>query len=123
MFESAFLPVHTLANDIAAGRISSIELIDGLLERIDRHDGKLHAFIRVYADEARTVARAADQAIQAGHAVSPYHGMPIALKDIIDMEGRITTGGSRAWSERVSPITATVAKQDAGAAVCCVGGV
>lgn len=121
MSESEFLPVHALASRIGAGGISSAELVGGLLERIDRYDEKLHAFVRVYADEARTVARAADHVIQAGHAVGPYHGVPIALKDIIDIEGRVTTGGSKAWCERISPITATLVERLIAAGMIVIG--
>ena len=79
--------------------------------RIAAHDAKLHAFVDVYADDARLAAEAADKAIRAGHAVGPLHGVPIALKDLIDIEGRVTTGGSMAWRDRRSPATATLARR------------
>ena len=47
----------------------------------------------------------------AGNRLGPLHGIPIALKDIIDMEGRVTTGGSMVWRERISPTTATIARR------------
>ena len=72
---------------------------------------KLHAYIDVYGDDARLAAEAADKAIRAGHAVGPLHGVPIALKDLIDLEGRVTTGGSMAWRDRRSPVTATLARK------------
>src|SRR5207253_9204229 len=53
----------------------------------------------------------ADKAIRSGHAVGPLHGVPIALKDLIDVEGRITTGGSMVWRDRRSPVTATLARR------------
>ena len=81
------------------------------LSRIERHGGKLHAFVAVYADEALRAAHAADEAIGAGHRIGPFHGIPIALKDIIDMKGRVTTGGSKVWEKRVSPRTATLAQK------------
>src|SRR3954452_14123545 len=82
-----------------------------MLARIAAHDPKLHAFIDVYADNARLDAEAAEKAIRAGHAVGPLHGVPIALKDLIDIEGRVTTGGSMAWRDRRSPATATLARR------------
>ena len=82
-----------------------------MLARIAAHDAKLHAFIDVYADDARLAAEAADKAIRAGHAVGPLHGVPIALKDLIDIEGRVTTGGSMVWRDRRSPATATLARR------------
>ena len=86
-------------------------LVEAMLARIAAHDPKLHAFIDVYADDARLAAEAADKAIRAGHAVGPLHGVPIALKDLIDIEGRVTTGGSMVWRDRRSPATATLARR------------
>src|SRR6202011_405385 len=59
----------------------------------------------------RLAAEAADKAIRSGHAVGPLHGVPIALKDLIDLEGKVTTGGSAVWRERRSTVTATLARK------------
>src|SRR3989442_1068403 len=109
--DPSFLPVHVLAAEIAARRLSPVAVVEALLARIARHDAKLHAFIDVYADDARLAAEAADKAIRSGHAVGPLHGVPIALKDLIDLEGRVTTGGTMVWRERRSPATATLARR------------
>jgi aspartyl-tRNA(Asn)/glutamyl-tRNA(Gln) amidotransferase subunit A len=107
----AELPLHALSEAIQARRLSPVDLTESLLERTQRLDPKLHAFIAVYADEARLAAEAAEKAIRSGHSVGPLHGIPIALKDLIDLEGRVTTGGSKVWRERISPTTATLAKK------------
>ena len=78
------------------------------LARITEYEPSLGAFVAVYRDEALALAHAAQTAWANGHAVSPWHGMPVAVKDIIEMEGRITTGGSKAWEARRSPVTATL---------------
>jgi aspartyl-tRNA(Asn)/glutamyl-tRNA(Gln) amidotransferase subunit A len=117
----AFAPVHQLAADLGAGKLSSRKLTEACLARIEKHDGKLHAFVAVYADEALRAARAADEAIAAGHRVGPFHGIPVAVKDIVDMEGRITTGGSKVWEKRVSPHTATLLKKLVGAGMIVLG--
>jgi aspartyl-tRNA(Asn)/glutamyl-tRNA(Gln) amidotransferase subunit A len=109
--DPSFLPAHRLAEEIAARRLSPVAIVEALLARIAAHDGKLHAFIDVYGDDARLAAEAADKAIRSGHAVGPLHGVPIALKDLIDLEGRVTTGGSMAWRDRRSPVTATLARR------------
>src|SRR5688500_14580897 len=96
----AFAPVHKLVADLAARKLSSTKLTEACLSRIEKHDEKLHAFVAVYADEALRAARAADEAIAAGHRVGPFHGIPVAVKDIVDMEGRVTTGGSKVWEKR-----------------------
>jgi aspartyl-tRNA(Asn)/glutamyl-tRNA(Gln) amidotransferase subunit A len=102
------LPVHALIEALAARRVSPIELLDGYLERIHRLDPKIHAFIALYEADARLAAEAADKAIRSGHRIGPFHGIPIALKDLIEIAGRVTTAGSRVWENRVSPVTATL---------------
>jgi len=87
------------------------EVVDTLLSRIESLDGKLGAFQAVYADDARLAAEAADKAIRSGHQIGPFHGIPFALKDLIDVEGRITTGGSAEMAQRLSPATATIAQR------------
>jgi aspartyl-tRNA(Asn)/glutamyl-tRNA(Gln) amidotransferase subunit A len=115
------LSVHALSAAIQARKLSPVELTDALLARIERYDGKLHAFVALYAKEARLAAEAADKAIRSGHAVGPLHGIPIALKDLVDIEGRVTTGGSKVWRNRVSPTTATLARKLIGAGMIVLG--
>ena len=100
-----------LSREISAGRLSPVDLVDALLKRIRLRDAKLHAFVEVYAEDAQLAAEAAEKAIRSGHAVGPLHGVPIALKDLIEIEGRITTGGSLVWRERRSKVTATLARR------------
>src|SRR5690242_13130980 len=109
--DPCYLPAHVLAAEIAARRLSPVDIVEAMLARIAAHDPKLHAFIAVYADDALLAAQAADMAIRAGHAVGPLHGVPIALKDLIDIEDRVTTGGSMVWRDRRSPATATLARR------------
>jgi aspartyl-tRNA(Asn)/glutamyl-tRNA(Gln) amidotransferase subunit A len=100
-----------LSSEISAGRLSPVDLVDTLLERIRAYDPKLHAFVEVYAEDARLAAEAADKAIRSGHSLGPLHGIPIALKDLVEIEGRVTTGGSQVWRERRSKVTATLARR------------
>ena len=104
-----FLTACAAADALAAGELTSEQLVDALLVRIERLEPRLGAFVEVYADDARAAATAADHARQAGRAVGRFHGVPIALKDIIDLRGRVTTGGSKVWESRISPVTATLA--------------
>jgi aspartyl-tRNA(Asn)/glutamyl-tRNA(Gln) amidotransferase subunit A len=109
--DPVFLPAHVLSEEIGARRLSPVDLVEALLARIRAKDQKLHAFVEVYADEARLAAEAADKAIRSGHRIGPLHGIPIALKDLIEIEGRVTTGGSQVWCDRRSTYTATIAKR------------
>src|SRR5918998_649257 len=109
--DPSYLPPHFLASEIEARRLSPVDVVEAMLARIAAHDPKLHAFIDVYADDSRLAAEAAEKAIRAGRAVGQLHGVPIALKNLIDIEGRVTTGGSIAWRDRRSPATATLARR------------
>ena len=121
MTDPVFAPVHKISADIQEGRLSPVDLVDALLERIAAHDEKLHAFVTVYGDDARSAAEGADKAIRAGQSVGPLHGVPVALKDIIDLEGRVTTRGSYALKDRVSPVTATLARKLIAAGMIVIG--
>jgi aspartyl-tRNA(Asn)/glutamyl-tRNA(Gln) amidotransferase subunit A len=103
--------VAELSRAYGEGVLSPVDVVDALLERIRKRDSALHAFIAVYEGDARLAAEAAHKAIRARHRVGPLHGVPIALKDLVDLEGRVTTGGSKVWAERVSPVTATLAER------------
>ena len=90
---------------------SPVEVVDAALERIAKLDPRLHAFIAVYGDDARAAAIAAETDIRAGRSRGPFHGVPIAIKDIIDIEGRVTTGGSATRLDHVATTTATVVRR------------
>ncbi len=107
----AFLPVHELSRQLMARRVSAVEVTEACLDRIAARDAKLHAFVEVYADEARLAARGADAAIRSGHAVGPLHGIPVALKDLVEIEGKVVTGGCEAWRDRRATRTATLARR------------
>jgi aspartyl-tRNA(Asn)/glutamyl-tRNA(Gln) amidotransferase subunit A len=94
---------------IDRNELSSLELIDALLDRIARADAKLHAFVEVYGDEAHALARAADQSRAARLPRSPLHGLPVVLKDLLDIQGRVCTLGSKHYVKRIaSETSATV---------------
>ena len=99
---------HTLTElsaGLAAKRFSSREIVDLLLGRIAKGDGKLHAFTEVYAKEAKALADAADTARSAGFPLGPLHGLPIVYKDLCDIAGRVGTGGSKMFEGRVASVT------------------
>jgi aspartyl-tRNA(Asn)/glutamyl-tRNA(Gln) amidotransferase subunit A len=107
----AFATVAELSRAFETRTLSPVDVMDTLLSRIERRNPQLQAFIDVYGAEARLAAEAADKAIRSGHRIGPLHGVPVALKDLVDMEGRVTTGGSKVWAKRVSEVTATLAQR------------
>ena len=100
-----------LSREIQARRLSPVDVVDAFLARIAQQGPKLHAYVEVYAEEARASAVAADKAIRANRALGPFHGVPIAIKDIIDIEGHITTAGSASRLDHVAATTATVVQR------------
>ena len=94
---------------IAARDLSSLELTDALLARTEKLDGKLNAYVEVLGDAARASAAAADTAVAKGEIKGPLHGVPVALKDIIDLEGVRTTAHSKILLENVAKSDSFVA--------------
>jgi aspartyl-tRNA(Asn)/glutamyl-tRNA(Gln) amidotransferase subunit A len=108
MSSPAFLPVHRLSADIAAGRLTPADLVEDCLTRTERLEPKLQAYVSVHGAEARLAAEAATKAIRSGHRIGPLHGIPIAVKDLVEIEGKVATGGTAAWKNRVATRTATL---------------
>src|SRR5215831_6468864 len=111
MTSAAFRILHALAADIAARRLSPVDLVDECLARIERLEPRLHAFVTVNAANARLAAEAADKAIRSGHAVGPLHGIPIAIKDLVEIEGEVAMGGTVAWRHRRATQTAALMRK------------
>ena len=87
------------------------EIIEAQLTRIDAIDPKLGSYQTVYRDAALSAAKEADAAIAKNQRIGPFHGIPFALKDIFELEGQITTCGSREMLQRISPTTGTVVRR------------
>jgi Asp-tRNA(Asn)/Glu-tRNA(Gln) amidotransferase A subunit family amidase len=117
----AQLPLHALAAKLKSRSISPVDIVASCLDRIAKLDPKLHAFVEVYETEAHLAAEAAEKAIRSGHGVGPLHGIPIALKDLIELEGRVTTGGTAVWRDRRAARTATLAQKLIGAGMIVIG--
>ncbi len=106
----AFRTCESLAKALSAGETSSRELVDLYLRRIRALDGKLHAFVSVFEEEARLAAEARDKA-RTAHAVGPLHGIPVAIKDLFDYAGHRTGAGSKALSPAPAVETASVVQR------------
>jgi aspartyl-tRNA(Asn)/glutamyl-tRNA(Gln) amidotransferase subunit A len=107
----ASTPLGVLSRRLAAAETSSREIVEACLARTAALDGKLHAYVEVYRDEAIAGAEAADLQRKAGLARGPLHGLPIALKDLLHIEGRATTAGSKSWRGRIATETATAVER------------
>src|SRR5262245_62551058 len=91
MSDAHWLTATELAAAYAAQRLSPVELVQALLDRIGAVDARLHAFISVDAEGALDAARQAEREIAGGRARGPLHGVPVGIKDIIDVAGQPTT--------------------------------
>ena len=89
------LGIAELGSAMRAGRLSPVTLVEACLSRIARYDSVLHSFITVTAETALAEARVAEAELAAGHDRGPFHGIPYALKDIVDAQGVPTTAHSR----------------------------
>ena len=100
----AFEPVHQLRDRMTKGEITPVEIVEGYLDRIARYDAKLHAYIDIYADEARAAAHAVAAAMASGHRIGPFHGIPVAVKDLVEIAGRVTTGAVGSGTTAARPL-------------------
>lgn len=94
----AFAGIAEQARRLARREISSRELVDLYLDRIERLDPQLNAFSKVFADEARETADAADERLAKGES-SPLLGVPVAVKDELDIVGEVATHGTRGYED------------------------
>jgi aspartyl-tRNA(Asn)/glutamyl-tRNA(Gln) amidotransferase subunit A len=112
--------IKQLADLLASGKTSSVELCQDYLGRIAAGNPDINAFISVDAERTLAEARAAD-ARRAGGQAGPLTGVPIAHKDIFCAEGWLTTCGSKMLHNFVSPYDAHVISQFKGAGMPCLG--
>jgi amidase len=118
--ELAFAGIARQAALIAGGEVSSRELVDTYLDRIDRLDPRLNAFRIVFAERARLEADQADARRGAGgeSAGRPLLGVPFAVKDDIDVAGEVTTYGTNAYGEPAAADAEVVRRlREAGAVI------
>jgi len=110
--------MHEAAAALRARRISSVELTGAAIARVEALDGTLVAFIARTLDGARDDAKRADDELARGIDRGPFHGIPVALKDLYDAAGVATTAGSRILADNIAKTDGAVtARLRAGGAV------
>jgi Asp-tRNA(Asn)/Glu-tRNA(Gln) amidotransferase A subunit family amidase len=92
------LGVGAAAEAIRRGETTSAELVEACLDRIAATDGALQAWVTVDGEGAAAAALARDADVRAGRPLGPLHGVPIGIKDIIDVAGMTTTAGAGAFA-------------------------
>ena len=102
MTEMAFRSVGALAQMIRDGEISSLELADYYIDRIERLDGDLNAVVVRDFERGREAARQADAKLAGGSVVGPLHGVPMTIKESYDVAGLPTTWGIPVFKDNVA---------------------
>lgn len=95
-----------LAADIASGSVSSREVVEAHLERIEAVNGEVNAIVRVLAEDALAAADRADKQRRDGAALGPLHGVPFTVKDNIDVAGQPTTNGVPIFEHAIATVSA-----------------
>ncbi|WFB10588.1 Asp-tRNA(Asn)/Glu-tRNA(Gln) amidotransferase GatCAB subunit A [Streptomyces sp. LX-29] len=103
------LPLAAAADAIRARRLSPVELADSVLERVEKVEPRLQAYVTVTAEHARKAAREAERDIAMGRYRGPLHGVPMGLKDLIDVAGMATSASSRVRAGHRAETDSTVA--------------
>ena len=119
--ELAFAPATELRELIASRQITSVELTEMYLSRIDSLDGQLNSYLTLTPDIAMEQARRADEATARGDSLGALHGLPVSLKDLQMTKGVRTTGGSLAYKDRVPDADAACVEKVLGAGAVMLG--
>jgi len=117
MSEIIYQSAKSIAQDIRDKKVSATEVLEAHLARIEEVNPVLNAVVQMATDRARSEAKKADESLARGESLGSLHGVPFTLKDSIDTEGIITTGGTLGRANFVPEKDATVAARlrDAGA--------
>jgi Asp-tRNA(Asn)/Glu-tRNA(Gln) amidotransferase A subunit family amidase len=117
--DRCFAPAVDQAASVAARECSPVELVELAIARIGEIQPQLNCFAHVWADEALAEARAAADAVARGDALGPLHGVPVAVKETTQVDGRRFTVGSRTHADVVADHDAyvTEALRRAGAII------
>ena len=121
MSDVSSLSLMELAARLAAGDLRAFDVVQGCLDRIRLHDGSLHAFQTIAADQALERAGELDKLRAAEGPVGPLHGVPIAIKDNMSTRGIETTASSRILAGFVPPYSATVVQRLEAAGAIVIG--
>jgi aspartyl-tRNA(Asn)/glutamyl-tRNA(Gln) amidotransferase subunit A len=99
--ELAFSSLNGAAALLRAGKVSPVDLVRACLGRIESQNSALNAFVTVTAESALREARVAEAEMQRGEWRGPLHGIPVAVKDMIDTRGVRTTAASAVYLDRI----------------------
>lgn len=102
MTEARDLTLREAGERMRQGELKAEALLRSCLERIEKREGQVHAWTNLYVEEALETARALDSDAAAGKWRGVLHGIPCGVKDIIHVQGMLTTGGTEAYEAHVA---------------------
>ena len=117
----AFSSASALAAKLRSGKLSSLELLDHYIARVEKHDGALNAVVVRDFERARMRAKAADRALKKGKPWGPLHGLPMTVKESFNVEGLKTTWGNPAFKDSVASYTSVAIERLQAAGVVVFG--
>jgi Asp-tRNA(Asn)/Glu-tRNA(Gln) amidotransferase A subunit family amidase len=100
------LDAAELADRISQRKLSPVEVIDAALTRLEATERALSAFVAIDSDGARRAARAAEMAVMRGDTLGPLHGVPVSIKDLVDVAGLPARYGSLTMKDNVARVDA-----------------
>ena len=109
--ELAFMPATKLSQAIREGQVSSVEITQVFLDRIQRLDSQLNSYLALRPEQALADARVADDIVARGWDVGPLHGVPISIKDLELTKDLPTTMGSAVFRDRTPEIDSIVVER------------
>lgn len=116
-----FLSATEAQQLIARKELSALEYVSASLDAIDAENNTLHAFLEVYRDDVLAAAREADKRMARGEVTGPLHGLPFAVKDLIDVEGKTTSAQSAVLRHHVAKRDADVTRRLRAAGAILIG--
>jgi Asp-tRNA(Asn)/Glu-tRNA(Gln) amidotransferase A subunit family amidase len=119
LFPSPDQTIAGIGRTLREGRTSCVEILNGCFAQVDEWEPKVHAWVVLDREGALEQARGLDDELKNGKDRGPLHGIPIGIKDIIDVVGLPTACGSERWADRIARSDADVVKRlrDAGAVI------
>src|ERR1043166_6299601 len=104
------LTIHPAAEQIRKGMLSPVELLQTCLEKIDRYESKVRAWVFVDREGAQESAEKGHKEIRGGNWRGPWHGIPIAIIDIFDVFDWPSAAGSKLWANSIARADSQVVK-------------
>lgn len=121
MGDSVDFSLAYAASLLRTGELSPVEYVDACIDRIQRYDSALNAFICIDEEGARHAAQHAKREIENGHWRGPLHGVPVALKDLFDVAGQRTSAHSKIRMSHVAGDDSHVVKKLRAAGAIIIG--